>query len=628
MLFLRMMGVCAVGVACAAQGVVAERHRALSVLTWHNDNARTGQNLEETILTPANVNAANFGKLFTIPVDGKVDAQPLYVSSLAIPGNGTHNVVYVETEHDSSYAFDADTGALVWKVSVLGPGEGPSDDRNCGQVTPEIGITATPVIDPLEGPHGTIYLIAMSRDGSGNYHHRLHALDLATGAEELGGPVEVQASYPGSGVEGSRNQQIFNPAQHKERAALLLANGMVYTSWSSHCDIPPYTSWVIAYNESTLAQVAVLNLIPDGSDGGIWMAGAGPAGDAAGNVYLLTGNGTFETTLTAGGFPSQQDYGNAFVKIQPPLAGRPMTVVDYFTMSDTVAESDADQDLGSGGIMLMPPVLDASGQPRELAVGAGKDANLYVVDQNNLGKYKAYNDQIFQEMTGALPQGVYSSPAWFNGRLYYGAVGANLKAFAFTNGSFAPNLASQSANSFPYPGATPSISADGAGSGIVWAAENSASATLHAYDANNLGVELYNSNQAGNGRDQFGAGNKFIVPTIANGKVYVGTTAGVGVFGLLCISSVTPSRAAFPPSGGNGQIAVTAGGGCSWTAASRDSWLTITSSASGTGQGVINFSVGANAGRPRTGAVVVGNRIFTLHQASSYIPRCISPACK
>jgi len=622
------MAVCALGAICAAPGFVAERYRAVSVLTWHNDNARTGQNLHETILTPANVNAAKFGKLFTIPVDGKVDAQPLYVSSLSIPGNGTHNVLYVESEHDSSYAFDADTGALLWKVSLLGSGEGPSDDRSCGQVTPEIGITATPVIDPLQGPHGTMYAIAMSRDASGNYHHRLHALDLATGAEVLGGPVEVQATYPGSGVEGSGNQQLFNPAQHKERAGLLLANGILYTSWSSHCDIPPYTSWVIAYNESTLAQVAVLNLIPNGSDGGIWMAGAGPAADAAGNVYLLTGNGTFETTLTAGGFPSQQDYGNAFVKMQAPLAGRPMTVVDYFTMSNTVAESDADQDLGSGGIMLLPPVTDASGQPRELAVGAGKDANLYVVDRNNLGKYNPHSDEIFQEATGALSQGVYSSPAWFNGELYYGAVGAALKAFAFTNGAFSANLASQSGNSFPYPGATPSISADGTANGIVWAAENDANATLHAYDANNLATELYNSNQAANGRDSFGIGNKFIVPTVANGKVYVGTTAGVGVFGLLCISSLTPPRAVFPAAGGIGQMAVTAGGGCSWTAASRDGWLTITSSASGTGQGVVNFSVGPNTGWPRTGTVAVGNQTFTVRQDGAYIPRCVSPYCR
>jgi hypothetical protein len=513
-------------------------------------------------------------------------------------------------------------------VSLLGSGEGPSDDRGCGQVTPEIGITATPVIDPQQGPHGTIYLIAMSRDAAANYHHRLHALDLATGAEEFGGPIEVQATYGGSGAEGSGNQQIFDPKQHKERPGLLLANGIVYTSWGSHCDIPPYTGWVIAYNESTLAQISVLNLTPNGSDGGIWMAGAGPAADADGNVYLLTGNGTFETTLTGDGFPAQQDYGNAFVKIQAPLEGRPMTVLDYFTMSNTDAESDADEDLGSGGIVLLPPLIDASGQTRELAVGAGKDANLYVVDRNNLGKYDPYYDEVFQQATGALSQGVYSSPAWFNGQLYYGAVGASLKAFAFTNGGFAAPPASQSLNAFPYPGTTPSISANGPANAIAWAAENDANAVLHAYDANNLATELYNSNQAANGRDQFGAGNKFIVPTVANGKVYVGTTAGVGVFGLLCISSVTPSRAAIAASGGGGQIAVTAGGGCSWTAASRDSWLTITSSASGTGQGVVNFSAGPNAGPPRNGTLVVGNQTFTLRQDGPYIPRCAAPACR
>ncbi len=307
----------------------------------HNDNARTGQNLQETTLTPANVNSALFGRLFTITVDGKVDAQPLYVPALTISAKGVHNVLFVVTEHDSAYAFDADNATQLWHVSLLGSGEVPSDDRGCGQVSPEIGATATPAIDLQIGPHGTIYVVAMSKDASANYHQRLHALDVTTGAEQFSGPVEIHATYPGSGVENT-----FLPKQHKERAGLLIANGLVYTAWSSHCDIFPYTAWVMSYNETTLAQVNVLNLTPNGNDGAIWGAGAGPAIDSSGNVYVLTGNGTFDPTVNIGGFPTNGDYGNAFVKMS--TSGGGLTVADYFTMSNTASESGADQDLGSG----------------------------------------------------------------------------------------------------------------------------------------------------------------------------------------------------------------------------------------------------------------------------------------
>ena len=495
-----------------------------SVLTWHNDNARTGQNLQETILTPANVNSSTFGQLAVLNVDGKVDAQPLYVPSVSIPNQGVHNVLYVATEHGSLYAFDADTFVQLRQVSLLGANEVPSDDHGCGQVTPEIGITATPAIDLQVGRNGTIYSIAQSKDATQHYHHRLHALDLTTLTEQPGSPVEIQASYTGSGAENT-----FNPAVHTERPGLLISNGVVYTSWGSHCDGGAYEGWVLSYNATTLAQVGVLGLIPNGNDGGVWAAGSGPAADANGNVYLLTGNGTFDTALNSAGFPSLGDYGNAFVKIS---TSGPLAVTDYFTMLNTVAESAADVDLGSGGLMLLPPMDNGKGTGTlvSLVVGAGKDSNIYVLDQGNLGKFNPGMDSIYQLMSGVLPAGTWSSPAWFNGTLYYGGVADNLKAFAFTNGLFAE--ASQSAHTFPYPGTTPSISVNGTANGIVWAVENQATSVLHAYDANNLANELYNSNQAG-GRDHFGAGNKFIVPTIANGKVYVGTTSGVGVFGRL-----------------------------------------------------------------------------------------------
>jgi hypothetical protein len=502
------------------------------VTTYKNDLARSGQNLTETALTLANVKSATFGKLRFLATDGLVDAQPLYLSALMV-GNSAHNVAFVATENDTVYAFDSDSGAVVWQKTLLGSGETPSDDRGCGQVTPTIGVTSTPVIDRSAGAHGIIYLVAMSRDASGTYHQRLHALDVTTGTELSGAPVEITAVFPASG--GGSN--TFAPGNYEERAALLLLNGVIYTTWTSHCDFSPYTGWVIAYNSSTLTQTGVLNVAAHNAGGGpaIWMAGGGPAADSAGNVYVLTANGDFDTTLT-NGFPSLGDYGNSFVKIAP--GGGTLTVADYFTMYNEVSESNGDVDLGSGGIMLLPDVVDSGGTTRHLAVGAGKDSNLYVVNRDSMGKYnpginnQMNNNQIWQELPGALPGGIWSTPAWYNGAVYYGSVDSPLRAFKVSNALLVSPPSSQTLLSFPYPGTAAAISANGSGNGIVWAHENSAAAVLHAYDAGNLATELYNSNQAG-GRDSIGAGNKFITPTIADGKVFVGTTNGVAVFGLL-----------------------------------------------------------------------------------------------
>ena len=501
------------------------------VTTYHNDTARTGQNLTETILTPSNVNSSSFGKLFVINVDGRVDAQPLYVAQVSIPSQGTHNVLYVATEHGSVYGFDADGGTLLWHSSMLAAGETTSDDHGCGQITPEIGVTSTPVIDPKAGPHGTIYVVAMSKDGSGNYHQRLHALDVTTGAEEFGGPQNIQASFPGTGDNSSGGNVVFAPGQYAERAGLLLLNGVVYTGWTSHCDARPYTGWIMGFDESTLSQVSVLNLTPNGNEGSVWMSGAGLAADTSGNIFLLDANGTFDSTLDANGFPSQGDFGNAFLRIS--TANQKLAVADYFEMFNQGAENGSDEDLGSGGALLLPDFTDSSGQTRHLAVGAGKDSNIYVVDRDAMGKFSPSKNNIYQEIQGGLSGSVFSMPAYFNNTVYYGAVGDNIKAFAISNAQFAGAPASQTGNAFGYPGATPSISANGTSNAILWAAENAGSAVLHAYDATNLSQELYNSNQASGGRDQFGAGNKFITPMITNGKVYVGTTNGVGVFGLL-----------------------------------------------------------------------------------------------
>src|SRR5271168_1686601 len=512
-----------------------------NVLTYHNDNGRTGQNLNETILTPLNVNSTNFGSLAFLPVDGLVDAEPLYVANLTV-GGATHNVLFVVTENDSAYAFDADTFVQLWHSSVLGANETPSDPRGCDQVTPQIGITSTPVIDTSAGAHGTIFLVAMSTDGNGNYFQRLHALDITTGAEQLGSPTLITGTFPGTGANSSNGQVLFDPKQYKERASLLLLGGLIYTTWASHCDDGLYTGWVMAYSESTYQQVAVLNVTPNGNDGAIWMSGAGPAADASGNIYFLDANGTFDTTLTAAGFPNQGDYGNAFIKLG--LSGNTLSVLDYFAMSNTVTESGLDEDLGSGGALVLPDQTDASGKVWQLAVGVGKGSVLYVVNRNSMGKFNAGGDTIYQEISGALTGGAWSMPAYFNGMLYYGTLHDSLKALPVTNAQVATSAASQSSAAFGYPGTTPSVSANGTSNGIVWAVQNGNPAVLHAYSATNLASELYNSNQAGT-RDQF-AGNKYITPLIVNGKVYVGTPSGVAVFGLLNI----PATPTFNPSGG------------------------------------------------------------------------------
>jgi hypothetical protein len=442
----------------------------------------------------------------------------------------------VATEHDSVYALDADSGTTLWQTSALLSGEIPSDVRSCSQVIPEIGITSTPAINDKSTPI-LIYVVAMSKDPSGKHHQRLHALDINTGNEQLGGPVEIQAKYPGSGDNSQSGFVVFDAAQYEARAGLLLnpVTNTLYIAWTSHCDIRPYTGWILGYNPSTLAQTAVLNTTPNGSEGAFWGSGAGIAADrATGNIYIMAGNGTFDTTLNAQGFPTKGDYGNAFLKLSP--ANNTLQVADYFNMFNTVQESNQDQDLGSGGTLVLPDMKDASGKVWHLSIGAGKDSNIYLVNRDNMGKFNpANNNAIYQELSGALGGPVFSMPAWFNGQVYYGAVGDSIRAFSFTNAKLPSAPSSQTADTFAYPGATPSISANGTSNGIAWAVENNASqAVLHAYLASNLGTELYNSTQALRGfRDYFGPGNKFITPTIVNGKVYVGTQSGLAAFGLL-----------------------------------------------------------------------------------------------
>jgi hypothetical protein len=508
----------------------------IDVPTYHYDNMRSGANLAEKVLTKSQVTSTTFGLQGSFAVDGAVHAQPLYLSNVAMPSVGAKNVLYVVTEHGTVFAFDADAATNggsskpLWQTSTLLQGETSSDDRECPSVTPEIGITSTPVIDRARG---AIYVEAVSEDGAGNYLQRLHALSLTTGKELFGGPTLITGTFAGNGANSTGGIVTFDPGQYLLRAAMLQVNGTIILAWGSHCDIGAYTSWVMSYDADSLQQTGILNLVPNGSDGGIWMSGAGPAADAAGNVFISIGNGTFDGTLDANGFPAQQDCGNCFVKIS---STPPLTVLDYFATADTINESATDHDFGSGGPLLLPDVTDSKGITRHLAISGAKNQNLYVFDRDNLGKFNGTTDTNYQEVQNAFLGMTFSKPAYFNGVVYYGASSDTVKAFPVANGKLAAAPSSQSLNKFFYPGTTPSITANGKTDGIVWTIDSGPStgttAKLFAYDATNLATELYDSTQALNSRDSF-THNKFITPLAVNGHIYIGTPNSVVVFGLL-----------------------------------------------------------------------------------------------
>jgi hypothetical protein len=521
----------------------------VSVLTNHNDNGRTGQNLQETSLTTSNVNVSNFGKLFTRTVDGYIYAQPLYVPGLSIGGK-TRNVVYVATEHNSVYAFDADdptASAPLWHVTPTTLGTSvPSGDVCIGlsiaecpykDLLPEIGITGTPVIDPASS---TIYVVAKSKNTSNNtYHFKLHALDLITGAEKFGGPVEVTA--PG-----------FNVLFHLNHPGLLLANGRVYLGFGSLGDIPSWHGWLMAYDAATLQQKAVFNASPSSSEGSIWQGGQGPVADSAGNVYVATGNGLFNANT--GG----SAYGDSILK----LNGSSLSVLDYFTPDDQSSLSSNDADLGSGGPILLPGT--------NVLVSAGKDGWVRVIDTGNLGKFNATFDadlqewQVFSGQFIGAP--VYWSSSTFGPLLYtYGP--ADLpKAFRFNGSSFQTtpvsvgtirNIAGDASNA----ALAVSSSGDTPGSGILWSAASASGDPAHspmpgilrAFDATNLANELWDSNQ-NSARDKPGSYAKYVSPIIANGKVYLATVSGeVAVYGLLAAPGftleATPVSASAPAGG-------------------------------------------------------------------------------
>ncbi len=535
-----------------------------AVTTFHNDNLRTGQNPNETILTTSNVNSSQFGKRVTYPVDGQVYAQPLFLPNITTNGS-SHNIVYVATENDSVYAFDADQTSAVaplWKTSFLTSSSVttvPAGDvftrYTNHDIDPQIGITGTPVIDTGTN---TLYVVAMTKENGSQYVQRLHALDTTTGSEKPGSPIVIQASVKGTGYDNSGGTITFNSKTENQRTALLLVNGVVYISWSSFGDTDPYHGWVIGYNytSSALHQVSVYNDSANGNEGGIWMSGAGPAADSSGNVYLISGNGTYD--LNTGG----PDSGDTFLKLNGS------TVNDYFTPFNQSCLSAVDEDLGSGGVMLLPDQTNTA-HPH-LAIGGGKEGRIYVVDRDNMGHFtqdpnlncstsetnQTTSDKVVQETAPHTFGGLYSTPAYWasssSSWVYISGINDALKAYQITNDTLSSSPTSKTPESFAYPGVTPSISSNGntSGTGIVWvvgppnACTNngcnpSGSGTLHAYDATNIGSELYNSGQ-NSSRDQLDSYTKFSLPTIANGKVFVGTLTSLSIYGLLS-SQTTPT---------------------------------------------------------------------------------------
>lgn len=497
----------------------------VNVLTYQYDQTRAGANRNETLLAPANVNTTQFGKLFSRPVDGVIYGQPLVMTNLAIPGLGVHNVVYVATEHDSVYAFDADSNtgansAPLWKVSFLAPGVTtvPNSDVGCDQITPEIGITSTPVIDPAAG---TIYVVAMTKETTGTnvtYVHRLHALDVTTGAERPNSPVVIQASVPGT-ADGGQTVN-FVAKNYKQRTGLVLLNGNIYTAWASHCDLGKYHGWLIAYNATTLAQTAVYNNTPNGDMASFWAGGAAPAVDAAGNMFLVGGNGTFDSNGNG------MDDGESYLKLSTTGG---LKLVDYFTPYNYADLNNRDLDVGSTGVALLG---DEAGSPQHphLMTGAGKEGRLYLIDRDNMGKLNAGSDsQIVQSLPNSI-NSIYGNPAYFNKTVYYCGVHDAIKAFSISNAVLPTYRTSEGPTLINFPGCVPSISANGTSNGIVWALDPGGQ--LRAYDASNLATELYNSDQNKN-RDALGGAVKFSVPTIANGKVHAGTQTALVTYGLL-----------------------------------------------------------------------------------------------
>src|SRR6266403_47691 len=523
---------CALAIAAAGQRRAPATKRTLPVIaTAQYDNARTGANLLETILTPQNVNVAQFGRIAFLSVDGDVYAQPLYIPQLEIPGKGLRNVLFVATEEDSVYAFDADMPSTqpLWQISFLDAKKNISPvsarDVHCPFIEPDIGITSTPVIDL---PSRTLYALARTREaenGKWVFRQKLHALDLATGAEKLGGTVIIQATFQGHKSLLSNGVTEFDPLLENQRAALLLARDNVFITWASSCDVGPYYGWVMSYDARTLKQTGVLNVSPSAKESGIWQADAGPAADSEGNIYLITGNGGF--TAASGG----RDYGDSVLKIA--LTPNGLAVRDYFTPADQAHLNDTDGDFGSGSPILLP---DQPAPHSHLLLAAGKSSKLYDLDRDNLGHFHAADDSNAVQVVPAGAQS-FGAPAYWNGHVFYFLMNDYLRDYALQNGRLSAQPVAKSNTNINDPG-TPAISANGPKNGIVWIVSTKVwngpdqPAVLFAYDAADVSRELYNSAQNPT-RDGAGYALRFTIPTIANGRVYVPTKRRIDVFGLL-----------------------------------------------------------------------------------------------
>jgi len=508
-----------------------------AVVTYHNDNYRSGGNTNETLLTPSNVKVQTFGKRSVFSVQGYVYAQPLYVPGVNISGV-LHNVLYVVTEHDQAYAFDVNSGQQLWQANFLASSGNitissvSSGDVSCNDMVPEIGITGTPVIDTSTG---TLYLVTKTKEYNSQtkqttFYQTLHALDITTGADKVA-PQRITAQTQGTGDGSSGGILTFDPLKEGQRSALLLQKGQVFIAWSSHCDNNPYHGYIMAYDEATLAQNGVFVTSPNGYRGGFWSSGAGPAADAGGAIYHPTGNGDF--TANNGGL----DYGDTVLRLAWSSSGKSFSVADYFTPWDQHQLDNNDNDVGSGGVMLLP------NQPGttypHLLLMAGKKGDIYLISRDNMGHWNpnGNDNQIVQSLPNAVG-GVWGAPAFWNDNIYFGGIGDHLKAFAFDPVAqlISSSPTSSSPQSFGYPGPTPSVSSNGNTNAIVWIAQDdgysSGKAILHAYDATNLSKELYNSSQ-NSSRDSAGLAAKFTVPTVADGLVFVGTLNEVDMYGPL-----------------------------------------------------------------------------------------------
>ena len=513
-----------------------------NVLTQHNDVGRTGQNLSETILTPASVSSGTFGKLFSLTVDGAIQAQPLYVSALAV-GGASHNAVFVATGHDSVYAFDADTaGAPLWQITLLDAAHGaasgatpvPSSILSCGVANSEYGVSGTPVIDPATN---TLYVASETYE-NGNAVARIHALDLTTGNEKFGGPTAITASLPGTGSGSSGGNIQFNAAVQNQRAGLALMNGVVYIAFGAYCDLGAYHGWLFGYDAAKLTQKSVFITTPNGVESGIWMGGAAPAFDVSQGVnrmFVTTGNGTYDATTPYAA--NTMDYSDNVLRFDLSSG---MQLADAFTPFNQFLLQSTDTDLGSSGALILP---DQSGPNPHLLVEAGKGGTIYLVNRDSLGGYNTASNQIVQEIDNQLAK-TYGLPAYWNGNIYYWSSADHLKQFTLTSGvlSSSPVTTSQEVQ-LSGLGSMPSISANAATNAIVWSLDTSQpTQILYAHDATNVANLLWSSS-ANPTRDAAGTPFKFYTPTIANGKVYVPSVGALMVYGLpdFTLSASTPS---------------------------------------------------------------------------------------